>query len=159
MGYRHVQKGYFHLVLLAFAGLLLVLGTTVVAEESPAIGLTIVGGVMTVFSLSFMHLTVSDGGDVLRVRFGPIPFMRCRIRYDAIRSVAVGRSSVVDGWGVHWLPGRGWIWNLWGLDCVVLDVDGKRLRVGTDDPEGLATFLTGRASGADAWASAADSLG
>jgi len=151
MGYSHTQRGFFHLLLLGFAGLLVFLGTSVFAEEAAGVGITVVGGLMALVAFSFMHLTVRDGGDVLLVRFGPLPLLRQRIRYDAIRSVAVSRSSVIDGWGVHWLPGRGWIWNLWGFGCVALDVDGKRLRIGTDDPEGLAAFLIERASSANAW--------
>ena len=158
VGYRHTQRGFFHLVLFGVAGLLVLLGTTVVAEQPSAIVLTELGGVMALLALSFMHLTVRDGGDVLLVRFGPLPLLRCRIRYDAIRSVGVARSAVFDGWGVHWLPGRGWIWNLWGFDCVELDVGGKRLRIGTDDPEGLAAFLVRRAGSADAWAAATQRL-
>jgi hypothetical protein len=47
----------------------------------------------------------------------------------------------VDGWGVHWIPGRGTTYNLWGFDCAVLLVNGRIVRIGSDDAEGLVEFL------------------
>ena len=35
----------------------------------------------------------------------------------------------------------GWVWNIWGRDCVVLQLRKDILRVGTDDAEKLARFL------------------
>jgi len=35
----------------------------------------------------------------------------------------------------------GWVWNLWGRDCVVLQLRKGILGVGTDDAENLADFL------------------
>ena len=55
--------------------------------------------------------------------------------------MAADRSRVLDGWGIHWLPVRGWIYNVSGFDCVAITTRRGRLRVGTDDPGGLATFL------------------
>ena len=55
------------------------------------------------------------------------------------------RSNVIDGWGIHWVPGRGWTYNLWGFDCVRLTLAGGRtIRVGTDDPRSLAQFVQTR---------------
>lgn len=59
---------------------------------------------------------------------------------------ASGHSYWIEGWGIHYLPGRGETWNLWGFDCVELDVDGRLLHIDSDDPEGLADFLV-RAAG------------
>ena len=58
------------------------------------------------------------------------------MRYDQIADVQIGRSTLIDGWGIHRTPGRGWIWNIHGFRCVELDLhDGSRLRIGTDEPE------------------------
>lgn len=39
----------------------------------------------------------------------------------------------------------GWVWNLWGRDCVVVHLkNGGVLRIGTDDAENLARFLEGK---------------
>ena len=52
-----------------------------------------------------------------------------------------GRIAIIDGWGIHYIPGRGWTYNLWGFGCVKLTVRGKVVRVGTNDVENLARFL------------------
>jgi hypothetical protein len=35
----------------------------------------------------------------------------------------------------------GWVWNLSGWDCVVLQLRNGVLRIGTDEPETLAQFV------------------
>ena len=47
----------------------------------------------------------------------------------------------VIGWGIHYFPGRGWTYNIWGFACVKLTLGRKIIRVGTDDADGLARFL------------------
>ena len=67
-----------------------------------------------------------------------------------ITRVESGRSSWIDGWGIHWLPGRGWAYNLWGFGCAIVYLGNTVIRIGTDDVEGLVDFLnqkTGAASG------------
>jgi hypothetical protein len=58
--------------------------------------------------------------------------------------VEAGRSTVLDGWGINYMPGKGWIYNLSGFDCVVVHLGQKNIRVGTDDMEGLVRFLKGK---------------
>lgn len=52
-------------------------------------------------------------------------------------------STLSEGWGIHFGP-RGWIWNIWGRGVVELEFDKGRLRVGTDDSEGLIELLQER---------------
>jgi hypothetical protein len=47
----------------------------------------------------------------------------------------------MDGWGIHYVPFRGWTYNLWGFDCVVLQLGSKTVRIGTDDADNLLAFL------------------
>ena len=82
------------------------------------------------------------------MRFGPLPLFRKRIPYRDIAAVEQGRSRWIDGWGIHFVPGRGWTYNLWGFDCAELRVGGRRLRIGTDDAEGLVSFLRQRTAAA-----------
>jgi hypothetical protein len=96
---------------------------------------------MAFVGLCFGDLTVRDEGDHLAIRYGPLPVFHKQIRYDAIASVTRGRSSLIDGLGIHYVPGRGWTYNLWGTDCVKLLVDGKVIRIGTDDAQQLTEFL------------------
>ncbi len=51
---------------------------------------------------------------------------------------------MIDGWGIHYILGRGWTYNLWGFGCVKLTLGKKVIRVGTDDVENLAQFLRGK---------------
>ena len=99
---------------------------------------------MLFLSLLFHHLTVADEGDHLSIRFGPLPFCCKRIPYDQIRDVEVGRTTWLDGWGIHQSPRGGWVWNIWGWDCVVIHREQGPFRVGTDDAAELADFLKRR---------------
>jgi len=92
----------------------------------------------------FGSLTICDEGDRLALHFVPLPLIRKTIRYADIAGVEVGRTSILDGWGTHYIPGRGWTYNIWGFDCVKLTLGRKITRVGTDDAEELAKFLRER---------------
>jgi hypothetical protein len=95
----------------------------------------------------FMWLRIRDEGEYLALRYGPLPLIRKRFRFADITAVEPGRSSILDGWGIHWMPGRGWTYNLWGFRCVTLRLGAKTVRIGTDDPEGLALFLRMKVGG------------
>lgn len=96
---------------------------------------------MFVLAASIHHLTVADLGNELAVRFGPVPLLRKTVPYNEIKSVETGRTLLLDGWGIHMSIRGGWVWNLWGRDCVVVHLKKSTLRIGTDDAEELATFL------------------
>ena len=42
------------------------------------------------------------------------------------------------------MPGKGVIFNLWGFDCAKISLGKKTIRVGTDDIDGLVSFLRGK---------------
>ena len=100
-----------------------------------------IGVALGLFNFCFMHLRVEDEGDWLAVRYGPVPLFSKRIRYSDITSVDPARSLFIDGWGIHYLPWRGWTYNLWGFDCVELRVDQKQICIGSDDVPNLVEFL------------------
>ncbi len=102
------------------------------------------GLLMLILAASFHHLTVEDERDRLSIRFGPIPLFRRSVKYEKIESVEVGRTTILDGWGIHMSLRGGWVWNLWGRDCVVLQLKKGTLRVGTDDANQLSEFLNRR---------------
>jgi hypothetical protein len=52
----------------------------------------------------------------------------------------------MDGWGIHMSIRGGWVWNLWGRDCVVIHFEKGMLRIGIDDAENLTAFLDGKIS-------------
>jgi len=149
MSYVHTQRGGLHW-LLWFTAVICLMGAWYAFRDGEGFAVGILAGVATLtaaLALCFMSLTVRDGGDALEVRFGPLALFQRRIPYTAISDPEPSRSKLIDGFGVHWLPGRGWTWNLWGLDCVEMRVEGKPLRVGTDDAEGLAKYLNIRIVG------------
>ncbi len=116
-----------------------------VREQPIVVATMIVAAVLLVLvGLAFHHLTVEDEGDRLAIRFGPLPFLETSIQYADIKGIEVGRTTFLDGWGIHRRPGHGWLWNLWGRDCVVIHRQQGVIRVGSDDNENLAEFLRGK---------------
>jgi len=144
MGYCSTQKGPWGLILVGVAALVIL--TACLLRDKPIACFVLMAAAAPVVALGFCFktLTVRDEGDRLGIRFGPLPLFRKTIPYAAIRSVETGRSSLVDGWGIHYILWRGWTYNIWGYACVVLDVDGTTYRIGVPDPKALAEFLAGR---------------
>ena len=145
MGYSHTQKSPLCLLVYGTA-IALFVGAWSARDEYP-IALILGGsGILTlILATAFHHLTVEDQGDRLAIRFGPLPLFRRTVRYADIEKVEVGRTLILDGWGIHLSVRGGWVWNVWGRDCVVFRFKKSgTLRAGTDDAENLARFLEGR---------------
>ena len=129
-----------YLILLAVSALMVAAAWS--ARGTPvAIVVLVAAAVIGALAFCFHSLTVSDEGQWLRVRFGPLPLFGTRIEYADITAVEAARSRFVDGWGVHYLAGRGWSYNLWGFDVVVVHQGKRTVRIGSDDAENLAAFL------------------
>lgn len=143
-GYSHTQKAPLCLILYGSALACIVLAWMV----GETMGIYIAGGVGLLIALlapCFRHLTVEDRGDVLAIRFGPVPLFRRTVRYTDIEKVEVGRTLILEGWGIHYSIRGGWVWNLWSRDCVVVHFkNGDVLRIGTDDAGNLARSLEGK---------------
>lgn len=147
MSYTHTQRAPLHYLLLLPVAILAIVASQEDLDFFERIGIGAVAGVLLLLEFSFQTLTVEDLGNRLRVRFGMLPVFQKSITYGSITKVKPARSWLIDGWGIHYVPGRGWTWNLWGLDCVeITDSKGRVLRVGTDDPQGLAEFLNSKLS-------------
>ena len=147
MQYNHAQTSPVYMILVS-VGIAMLIGGWLTPELAVQITLFCSGGLMFVLALSFRELTVSDVGDHLRIGFGPLPLFRRHVLYSEIESVEQARSTILDGWGIHLSPSGGWTWNLWGFDCVDVRYRKgeklKKVRIGTDDPVGLAKFLNER---------------
>ena len=146
MPYDHTQYGYLHWILLLAAGITFV-AAPLATEPSTRIILASATGAVVLAAAMFAWLRVYDDGERLVLRYGPLPAFRKRFRFADITALEAGRSSLVDGWGIHWMPGRGWTYNIWGFRCVKLRLGSKTVRIGTDDPEGLAAFLRAKLAG------------
>jgi len=146
--YHHTQKSPLCLLLYALAASLLVLGYVLRAVPTILWTFPIVGLLMLALATSFHHLVVKDQGDMLLIGFGPVSLFRRTVRYADVMSVEVGRTTILDGWGIHLSLKGGWVWNIWGRDCVVLRLKNSGiLRIGTDDSANLVHFLVKRLPG------------
>lgn len=110
-GYSHTQKAPLCLILygsaLACIALAFMIGETA--------GIYIGGGVGLLIALlapCFHHLTVVDQGEVMAIRFGPVPLFGRTVKYADIGAVEIGRTLLLDGWGIHLSIRGGWVWNL-----------------------------------------------
>ncbi len=140
--YDHVQHAPLYWLMLAPSFVLLWVAMAWAENTEQSAAILAVAALVGLVAYSMRHLRVYDAGDSLVARFGPIPIFGKRISYDRIKAFAQDRTTLLDGWGIHWVPGRGWTYNLWGFDCVRFNlVGGRTVRIGTDDPEGLVQFL------------------
>jgi hypothetical protein len=95
-------------------------------------------------AFTFRDLTVRDECEELVIEFGPVNLLRKRVPYADIVKISTARTTFIDGWGIHYRSGI-WLWNVSGFDCVQLDLKGgRKLRIGTDEPEKLCEFLRAR---------------
>ncbi len=146
MQYQHTQTGGLHHLLYAVVGVLLIGAWFVRGAPGMVAILAITFALVLVLAVSLKTLTVQDEGEELAIRFGPVPLFSKTIPYAAITAVEADRTRLVDGWGIHSVPWRGWTWNLWGFDCVKLTLGRKVIRIGTDDVKNLVVFLRGKIS-------------
>lgn len=145
--YHHVQRAPWYLLLIVIG-----VGEIVFAAFLPVTNiirliLGVSAGVLLLLSFTFKQLSVFEENEVLVVQFGPLPSLRRRLPFSEMESVTRGRTTILDGWGIHLSPRGGWTWNIWGRDCVTVRLRGNRIiHIGTDDPEGLGAFLHQRVS-------------
>jgi hypothetical protein len=141
MSYSHTQYGKLHYLLWIVAAGEFALAWVLRGIPTILPILVCVGLVVLVLSLAFVRLTVCDEVTHLAVRYGPLPIFSKQFPYAELTAVEPCRSTWIDGRGIHYMPGRGWIYNLSGYDCVKLALGDKTVRIGTDEPEKLAAFL------------------
>ncbi|PYM13487.1 MAG: hypothetical protein DME18_08920 [Verrucomicrobia bacterium] len=94
----------------------------------------------------FASLTVVIKEDLIEIRFGP-GLIRKKFRFADIQECKSVRNSWLVGWGIRWFPGC-WVFNVSGLDAVeLLMKNGKRYRIGTDEPEALREVIQHKLTG------------
>lgn len=144
--YTHTQRGRFHFLLIGIAIALSVIGARRANVEPGLSGACFaIGALFLALASSFAYLHIEERERDLRATYGPLRVFWRTIPFADIVSARAGRSAVIDGFGVHWIPGRGWTMNIWGLSCVELKLTrGRTLRLGTDDAERLAAVLQAR---------------
>jgi hypothetical protein len=134
--YQHTQVGWW---IFALAGPLMLVATVLALRDAFAGGV-IVAVLAMVILLSLFSLTTAVSENDVRVWFG-IGLISRRIALNQITSARTVTTHWIYGWGIRWIPG-GWLWNVSGLDGVELAlVNGRRFRIGTDEPERLAAAI------------------
>jgi len=98
--------------------------------------LLIILAALAVSLLLFSILTVEVDGEEVSVRFG-VGLIRKRFPLSEIESHSAVRNPWYYGWGLRRTP-IGWLYNVSGLEAVEITLkDGRKIRIGTDDPTGL----------------------
>jgi hypothetical protein len=147
--YHHIQRGPLYLFPL-LPGLVLLVVAVATASGGLDGGWPLAwllfggGGLLSLNAACFTRITITGDHERLRVAFGVVPLFFTSFAYADLEAVEVDRTRIIDGWGIHWLPGRGWTWNLWGRSCVRIRHRGHTVRIGTDDAGALQRFLSAR---------------
>ncbi len=116
-----------------------------------AMGLTLPGlltrmavvGVMGAVAYQFRSLTVEVDDNEIRLQFGDGPIRKI-FPLAEVTDVKATRTSPLSGWGMRWIGG-GWLYNIYGLDAVEVTLaGGKRVMIGTDEPDELCSAINNR---------------
>ena len=135
--YRHTQIGRAALAINAALALLLVALHGRGGGAGPWVGVA----VLLLVSVLFGTMTVEVGGGALRFWFGPRGWGRT-IPLAEISAAAPARSAWWEGVGIR-LTSRGRLYTVAPGSAVEVALrSGARIRVGTDDPDGLLRALS-----------------
>ena len=135
--YRHYQSpGWFMLIVIpVFSFIILFLVT--IGSFSIAWIVILIG---LIVGTLFWGLTVEVNKDIIRLSFG-FGIIHRSIPRERIATVTQVRNRWWYRLGIKWTP-HGWMWNISGLDAVELTYhNGKKFRIGTDEPEALLEAL------------------
>jgi len=146
--YEHTQPGTLVRILI---------GVLAVGVGAPALGVLVEGRVedaiilaaifmVAAFLMALFHsLTVRVSRDEIAIAFG-IGLIRKRLRTNEIQTAAAVRNRWYNGWGIKKIR-RGWLFNVTGWDAVEIQlVNGRRYRIGTDEPELLLAAIESAAA-------------
>ena len=136
--YRHTQIGWQVYGITIPLTLVLLYGIGV--QDAPV--LVLVTAIVAAAFALFGWLTVDIDTRRVLIRFG-IGLIRRSIPLDTIRGFAPLRNPWYYGWGIRFTP-HGILYNVSGFQAVeVLLDDGRRVRIGTDEPDALVRALQG----------------
>ena len=146
---RHAVYGRTQAVKLLWAILLPVtvgVGVSLLAKDGmagwPGVALLLVVNVTLLLMLG--NFTVEVGEGRVEWRYGVLGWPRWPAALDDIVDVEVTMSSALEGTGIHRTK-TGMLYNAQGRQAVRLRLrDGRTLRLGSDEPERLAGFITAR---------------
>jgi len=135
--YQHTQAGW--VVGASIVGVLVLILALGPSGAGSAV-LWPIAAIMAVVLLIFTALTVEVDREAIRLRFG-IGLVRRTIPLARVKSWRAVSNPWYVGWGIRRGPGY-WMWNVSGLEAVELVYeDGRRFRIGTDEPEALSKAI------------------
>lgn len=135
--YTHTQIGY-GLLIICSALMAVIIILNFITDFHPAglIGLL----VMPILLGLFATLTVHVDHEMITLHFA-LGVIYKGFRLQEIERVRAVRNPWYYGLGIRLTP-RGWLFNVSGLSAVELQMkNGKRYRIGTDDPQGLENAI------------------
>lgn len=117
-----------------------------VALCSPHLRLSLLVGLLLALTVwLFSRLTITIDSERVRASFGP-GLVHKTIPLAEIADCEPVRTKWWEGWGIH-LSRFGWLYNVSGWDAVAIRLrDGRRLALGTDQPNELADAIRRLAS-------------
>jgi len=136
--YRHTQTGWAVIWAMMAAAILL---TLMALASGGAFPVALVAVLLLPLAL-FSTLTVVVDDTYLSFHF-TLGLIRKRVPLWQIRHYAPVRNPWYYGWGIHLYPG-GTLYNVSGSRAVeILRTGGRRLRVGTNEPECVCSAIAG----------------
>jgi hypothetical protein len=144
--YRHTQIGIWTLLILLLVGVFVAyIAVSKIAEGRTAIGLGTIILFFVILAL-FYALTVDISGGKLSFWFG-IGAIRKSYSFEEIQSATIVSSPWYYLWGIKSIP-DGWLYAIGpGAALELVLKSGKKIRVGTDEPQKLKeAFDEARAS-------------
>jgi hypothetical protein len=135
--YQHRQWGWLAIVAAVASAVLASLLVSNGRWSVAVVGLA----VATILLLVFGWLTVRVDDDAIEARFG-IGLIRRTVPFSDVQGYRAVRNPWYYGWGIRLIP-AGWLLNVSGLSALELDLPaGRRVRIGTDEPERLVDVLS-----------------
>jgi len=133
--YEHTQHAT--IIILSATAVIVVLLASIFLFGPVLVPLLVLG--LMIFLLVIMsRLTVSISANTLRIRFGPVGLVRKEWRLSEIVAATAVTNPWYYGYGLRWTP-HGPLYNVAGRHAVeILLMSGKKVRIGTDEPETLA---------------------
>ena len=135
--YKHTQVGY--LLLTLYSIVVLFLGYFNIMTNFHPLTLICLIIILIVLGM-FSRLTVTVDDQMIKIRFG-LGIVRKTFPLNEIETHRSVKNPWYYGWGIRFTP-RGWLFNVSGFSAIELQMkNGKRYRIGTDDPDNLAEAL------------------
>jgi hypothetical protein len=139
--YQRTQIGYLTICVL-FIAAIFVASTGVVAPagRDSLLIRALIEVILLISAIVFSRLTIKVNGEFLEACF-TMGLICKKVSLTDIAECEPIRIRWWYGWGIHLTP-YGWLYNVSGLDAVVITLrNGRKFALGTDDPQGLVAAI------------------